>query len=287
MFILLSFFFLLNFMNILYIIYQFYQQFLNKQNDLKWNNFYKLLYLNKLKYYFIKHSKNKCINDIKNKNHTIFAKKEQLKSLLNYKIVIADLDLVLKNKDLFNTISLYCNSNYIKIYIIGDLIPTKFSEELVKLKFYNNKELIKKYISPYNYYNTFFNQTYKIVGKHSTNKVSVNKKQMISDILDENKINKEKLITLNKYLDKYLIDYNITHTKELYGNNSDENNSDENNSDENNSDENNSDENESDENESDENELDENESDENESDENISDESDENNSKDKKWEKID
>ena len=104
-------------MNILYIIYQFYQQFLNKQNDLKWNNFYKLLYLNKLKYYFIKHSKNKCINDIKNKNHTIFAKKEQLKSLLNYKIVIADLDLVLKNKDLFNTISLYCNSNYIKIYM--------------------------------------------------------------------------------------------------------------------------------------------------------------------------
>ena len=200
MFILLTFFFLLNFFNILYLMYKFYIQYKNNKNKIKWNNFYNLLYLNNLKKYILdqvrKNKLKKCIEDIDLKNSNYHINKSKLEKLLDYKLVICDYNFLIKNSSLFNNISFFCKNNNIKLYIIGDLHPNKFVEEIKNFKFFDKSN----YVSSYHYYKNFFNQIYKSDNIVNKSKSDVCKNQVISDLLDENKITKNDITSILEFV---------------------------------------------------------------------------------------
>lgn len=203
MFILLTFFFLLNLFNILFLIYKFYVQYKNNKNKIKWNNFYNLLYLNNLKKYLSnrsnKNNLKKCFDDLKNYN------KNKMNGLLKYKIVVCDLNFLLKNKIIFNSVSFFCKNNNIKLYVIGDAHPDKFKKIVEYFKFYDQNN----YISPYHYYKNFFNQIYKseVIQK---NRSEVCKNHIITDLLDENKFNENDFITILQFVKNNNINHNIS-----------------------------------------------------------------------------
>lgn len=208
MFILLTFFFLLNFFNIIYLMYKFYVQYKNNKNKIKWNNFYNLLYLNNLKkYLFDEYKKNKfkkCIEKIYLKNNKYHNNKNKLEKLLKYKLVVCDYNFLVKNKDLFYNISFFCTNNNLKLYVIGDLHPNKFIEEMIDFKFYDKSN----YVSSYHYYKNFFNQIYKSDNIVNNLKSDVCKNQVITDLLDENKFTKYEYTSILEFVKDNDINFN-------------------------------------------------------------------------------
>lgn len=209
MFILLTFFFLLNFFNILYLMYKFYVQYKNNKNKIKWNNFYNLLYLNNLKKYLLDNKKKnklkKCIKEIDLKNSNYHLNKNKIDKLLKYKLIICDYNFLNKNRNIFNNISFFCKNNNLKLYVIGDLHPDKFMEENKNLKFFDRNN----YISSYHYYKNFFNQIYKSDNIVNESKSDVCKNQVITDLLDENKVTTEEYTSVLEFVEDNDIKFNL------------------------------------------------------------------------------
>ena len=178
-----------------------------KRNNFEHHNIYKNLYCNKIinkrnnNVDFKNIHKNKltiCLKDIKEQNSIIYwIYKNNIRKLLNYKVVVLDFQTIYdyKNKKNLNMkyakyLSKYLFDNKIIFCIISEINPLYFP----KIDYFNSINLI----TPYHYKSKSFGGPIKIgINKYSNKSVKVNLNKLINDIMNQYGCNEEELVYLN------------------------------------------------------------------------------------------
>jgi len=178
-----------------------------KKNFFNHHNIYKNLYCdillkkkkNILDYKNIhKNNFKNCLNDINNKNSIIYwIYKNNIKYLLNYKIVVLDFQTIYNYKDkkklnmqYLKYLSKYLFNNKIIFCIISEIHPLYFP----KITYFNPINLI----TPYHYKPKTFGGVVKIgINKYNNNSIRVSLNKIINDIMNQYGYNEKEIVYIN------------------------------------------------------------------------------------------